>query len=212
MKGNIGLRISDCGFGGKRRRLDGFYQKSAASPKFCFSCFPLLVSCGAFWQTDAAHAVELARTGKYKEAAPALESAVNGGNFDAQVVQSLYYSWVRQGEYTKAREKFEAWAAASPSAAPVRLAADRANVLVGNYEAALTHQYDRQQSVVGVAARSSKSKGARRRLASEIKPTWLTEANHQAFQGGRIRLPADVLSTPHAPCGLPNTSMTRTTC
>src|SRR5256885_544653 len=140
MKENGGWRMADGGWRGLCRNLAGFIHPISAIRNPIFLLLPLLVvSCGAFWQTDAARAVELARSGKYKDAAPSLESAVNGGNFDAQVVESLYYSWIRQGEYTKAREKFEAWAAANPSAAPVRLAAGRANVLVGNYEAALAH-------------------------------------------------------------------------
>src|SRR5215469_17335882 len=99
----------------------------------------LLLSCGALWQSDTKSPVELARTGMYKDAAAALESMVAGGNFEPLVVESLYYSWIRTGEYTKAREKFEAWAAASPNAGPVRLAAARANDLVGNFDRALAH-------------------------------------------------------------------------
>ena len=135
----------------------------------------------------------MARTGKYKEAAPPLESAVNGGNFDPQVVESLYYSWVRQGEYTKAREKFEAWAAANPSAAPVRLAAGRVNVLVGNYDAALTHfNTIVNNPVVGIAAQFERAKvleGTGKRDEANMA----YQAIIQAFQSGRIRLPADVL-------------------
>src|SRR5262245_6661743 len=163
MRGTFGFRIADCRFGGQVRRVAGLLNPQAAirNPKFLLILLLplLLVSCGAFWQTDAAHAVELARTGKYKEAAPPLESAVNGGNFEPQVVHSLYYSWVRQGEYTKAREKFEAWAAANPSAAPVRLAAGRVNMLVGNYDAALTHfNTIVNHPVVGVAAHFERAK------------------------------------------------------
>jgi tetratricopeptide (TPR) repeat protein len=153
----------------------------------------VLLSCGAFWQTDAARAVELARTGQYKEAAPALESAVAGGNFDANVVESLYYAWTRQGEYTRAREKFEAWATANPSAAPVRLAAGRINAIVGNYQAALAHfntvvnhpvvgiaaQFERAQVLEGTGKRSEATQGY--------------EGIIQGFQSGRIRLPGDLL-------------------
>jgi len=99
----------------------------------------LLLSCGALWQSDSKSPVELARTGEYKNAAAALEPMVAGGNFDPLVVESLYYSWIRTGEYTKAREKFEAWSTANPNAGPVRLAAGRINHLTGNYERALTH-------------------------------------------------------------------------
>jgi tetratricopeptide (TPR) repeat protein len=99
----------------------------------------LLLSCGALWQTDVPTAIEQARTGKYKDAASRLEQAVAGGNFDPQVVESLYYSWIRQGEYTRAREKFEAWSGTNANAAPIRLAAGRINHLVGNFDRALTH-------------------------------------------------------------------------
>ena len=99
----------------------------------------LLLSCGALWQSDSKSPVELARTGQYKEAVAALEPMVAKGNFEPLVVESLYYSWTRQGEYTKAREKFEAWSTANPNAGPVRLAAGRINHLTGNYDRALTH-------------------------------------------------------------------------
>jgi tetratricopeptide (TPR) repeat protein len=99
----------------------------------------LLVSCGAMWQSDSKSPVDRARSGEYKEAAAALEPMVAGGNFDPLVVESLFYSWVRTGEYAKAREKFEAWSASNPNAGPVRLAAGRINHLTGNYDRALTH-------------------------------------------------------------------------
>ena len=99
----------------------------------------LLLSCGALWQSDSKSPVELARTGEYKEAAAALEPMVAGGNFDPIVVENLYHSWIRTGEYSKAREKFEAWSTSNPNAGPVRLAAARINHLTGNYERALTH-------------------------------------------------------------------------
>ena len=99
----------------------------------------LLLSCGALWQSDSKSPVELARTGEYKEAAAALEPMVAGGNFDPIVVENLYYSWIRTGEYSKAREKFEAWSATNQNAGPIRLAAGRINHLTGNYERALTH-------------------------------------------------------------------------
>ena len=66
-----------------------------------------------------------ARTGVYKDAAAALEPMVTGGNFDPLVVESLYFSWMRTGEYTKARDKFEAWANANPNAGAIHLAAGR---------------------------------------------------------------------------------------
>src|SRR5262249_36619384 len=117
-----------------------------------------LVSCGAMWQSDSRSPFERARAGEYKEAASALEPMVAGGNFDPPVVESLFYSWVRTGEYTKAREKFEAWSTANPNAGPVRLAAGRINHLTGNYDRALTH-LDPIQSFanVGVAAQYEKA-------------------------------------------------------
>jgi tetratricopeptide (TPR) repeat protein len=83
--------------------------------------------------------MELARTGEYKAAAAALEPMVAGGNFDPLVVESLYYSWVRTGQYAMAREKFEAWAKANPNAGSVRLAAGRINHVTGDYDRALSH-------------------------------------------------------------------------
>jgi len=99
----------------------------------------LLLSCGALWQSDSRSPLELARTGEYKQAAAALEPMVAGGNFDPVVVESLYYSWLRTGEYGKAREKFEGWSKANPNAGSVRLAAGRVNHITGNYDNALTH-------------------------------------------------------------------------
>src|SRR6188474_550955 len=99
----------------------------------------LLLSCGAFWQSDSARAIQSAQTGEYAAAVRTLEPLVAGGNNDSAVVAALYDAWTRQGEYTKARERFDAWATARPNAAPIRLAAGRANHNVGNYAAALTH-------------------------------------------------------------------------
>jgi tetratricopeptide (TPR) repeat protein len=118
----------------------------------------LLLNCGALWQTEKKAPVELARTGMYKEAAAQLESMVASGNFDPLVVESLYYSWIRTGDYTKAREKFESWAAANPNAGPLRLAAARANDLVGNYDRALAHlEPILNFANVGVAAQCEKA-------------------------------------------------------
>jgi tetratricopeptide (TPR) repeat protein len=118
----------------------------------------LLLSCGALWQSDTRSPVELARTGEYKNAAAALEPMVAGGNFDLQVVESLYNSWIRIGEYTKAREKFEAWSTANPNAGPVRLAAGRINHLTGNYDRALVHLNAIQSFAnIGVAAQYEKA-------------------------------------------------------
>jgi len=99
----------------------------------------LLLSCAALWQSDSTRGMQSARTGDYAAAVRALEPLVAGGSNDAASVESLYYSWIRQGEYTKAKERFEAWATARPNAAPIRLAAGRINRLTGNYAAAITH-------------------------------------------------------------------------
>ena len=153
----------------------------------------LLLSCGALWQTDAARAVELARTGQYKEAAPALESAVAGGNFDARVVESLFYSWIRQGDYTKAHDRFEAWSAANASAAPLRLAAGRANVLIGNYDVALMHfSAILNNATVGVAAQYERAQ----LLDATGKRAEALDAYKKligGFQNGSIRFPGDLL-------------------
>jgi tetratricopeptide (TPR) repeat protein len=99
----------------------------------------LLLSCAALWQSDSARAVQAARTGEYAAAVRALEPLVAGGNNEAAIVEALYYSWIRQGEYTRSRERFESWAAARPNAAPIRLAAGRIQHLTGNNAAALAH-------------------------------------------------------------------------
>jgi len=160
MKRDCGLRIADCGFGG--RAVSGRPSKNPKSairnPKFLLALLPLLLlSCGAFWQSDTDRAVELARTGQYAEAAAILEKAVAGGAAQAQVVEALYYSWIRQGEYAKARERFEAWASANGAPA-VRLAAGRINRLAGNHARALTHlDAIQNHAEVGVAARFEKA-------------------------------------------------------
>jgi tetratricopeptide (TPR) repeat protein len=113
----------------------------------------ILLACGAFWQTDAGRAVELARTGNYEEAAAALETAVAGGNTDPDVVQALYHSWIRMGQYSKARERFETWSASNAAAGPIRLAAGRIHRLSGNYAQAIAHLDSILNSPqVGVAA------------------------------------------------------------
>ena len=91
----------------------------------------LLLSCGAMWQSDSRSPIELARTGEYKRAAPLSSRWSRAETSIRPVVESLYYSWVRSGEYTKAREKFEAWATANPNAGPLRLAAGRINHIIG---------------------------------------------------------------------------------
>src|SRR6187549_1500099 len=118
----------------------------------------LLFNDGAFGQQSPAEAVALARKGEYVAAAAALEKAVTAGNFTPAVVESLYYSRIRKGEYLKARDQFESWAKTNPNAAPIRLAAARANRLTGNYAAALTHLNAIQGNAdVGLAARNEKA-------------------------------------------------------
>jgi tetratricopeptide (TPR) repeat protein len=151
----------------------------------------LLLSCGALWQTDANRAVEQARTGQYKDAAAALERAVEGGNVDPQVVESLYYSWIRQGEYAKAREKFDAWASARANAGPIRLAAGRINRIVGEYQKALTH-FDAIQNAAGIAVAAQFEKAkllddtGKRPDAEQIYNRLI-----QGFLNGTIRSPND---------------------
>ena len=118
----------------------------------------LLLNDGAFGQAGPAEAVALARKGDYIAASTALERIVNGGNFTPAVVEGLYYSWIRKGDYLKARNQFDAWSKSNPNAAPIRLAAARANRVTGNYAAALTHLNAIQSSAdVGLAARNEKA-------------------------------------------------------
>src|SRR5580765_231683 len=119
----------------------------------------LLFNDGAFGQqTSPAEAVALARKGEYVAASTALERIVNGGNVTPAVVEGLYNSWIRKGDYVKARNQFEAWSKTNPNAAPIRLAAARADRVTGNYAAALTHLNAIQNSVdVGLAARNEKA-------------------------------------------------------
>ncbi len=157
MKKYFELRISDCEFRGRWRAN----SKSAIRNSKLLVGFLLflLFSCGALWQTDIPGAIEQARTGKYKEAAATLETVVAGGNFDPQVVESLYNAWIRQGEYTKARDRFETWSAANAASAPIRLAAARVNHLTGNFDRALTHLNPIQTAPnIAVAAQFEKAK------------------------------------------------------
>ena len=109
-------------------------------------------------QGTAAEAVSLARKGEYAPAATALERLISGGTVTPAVVEGLYYSWIRQGDYVKARDRFEAWAKATPNAAPIRLAAARVDHLTGKYADALTHLNAIQSNVdVGLAARMEKA-------------------------------------------------------
>jgi len=119
----------------------------------------LLFNDGAFGQqASPAAAVALARKGDYATAAAALEKLVSSGNVTPAVVEGLYYSWIRKGEYVKARNQFETWTKSNPNAAPIRLAAARANRVTGEFAAALTHLNTIQNNVdVGLAARNEKA-------------------------------------------------------
>jgi cellulose synthase operon protein C len=99
----------------------------------------LLLSCAALWQSDSGRAIQAARGGEYAEGIRTLEPLVAGGNNDPAAVDALYNAWIRQGEYTKAKERFDAWAAARPNSAPIRYAAGRVNRIMGNYDVALTN-------------------------------------------------------------------------
>ena len=119
----------------------------------------LLLSCGAFWQSDSARAIQAAKTGEYAAAVRTLEPLVAGGSNDAVAVESLYHAWIYQGEYSRAKERFDAWASARPTSAPIRLAAGRINRLTGNYPAALTHLNAILNSAdVGLAANFEKAR------------------------------------------------------
>jgi cellulose synthase operon protein C len=153
----------------------------------------LLFSCGALWQSDTKSPYELARTGQYKDAAAALEPMVAGGNFDPAIVESLYYSWIRTGQYTKARDKFEEWAKANPNAGAVRLAAGRTNHLIGNYDQALAHiNAALNNANVGIAAQYEKAV-----ILEDIGKREDAEAIYKQlienFQKGIIRAPNDLL-------------------
>ncbi|HEX4998541.1 MAG TPA: tetratricopeptide repeat protein [Terriglobia bacterium] len=102
---------------------------------FCISCR----AGGAVRQASVPEAVEMVHKGEYKDAGPILEQAVAGGSNDPAVVQGLYEFWTRQGQYTVARDRFEAWSKARPTSAPIRLAAARVNRSTGNYAAAIAH-------------------------------------------------------------------------
>jgi tetratricopeptide (TPR) repeat protein len=152
----------------------------------------LLFSCGAFWQSDTNRAIDQARKGEYQAAAGVLERAVESGNIDPQVVESLYYSWIRQGEYSKAREKFEAWAAARPNAGPIRLAAGRIDNITGDYAQALSH-LNAIQNFAGLSAAAQYEKA--RVLAETGKrneATALYKGIVDAYQNGVYRRAADL--------------------
>ena len=146
--------------GGSRSELDpGNFRGNFRSFVLSSLLLGLLVAgCGALGQSDNASPLERARRGDYAAAARALESMVESGNTSPEVVESLYYSWTHQGEYERAREGFEAWSQENPNAGPIRLAAARANRIVGSYDRALEHLEEVLTFAdVGTAARFEKA-------------------------------------------------------
>jgi tetratricopeptide (TPR) repeat protein len=100
----------------------------------------LVAGCGALGQTDNASPLERADRGDYAGAARALEDLVEDGiDVSPPAVEALYFSWIRQGEYEHALERFEELTEANVDSGPLRLAAARANTVTGNYERALEH-------------------------------------------------------------------------
>ncbi len=153
----------------------------------------LLVSCGALWQTDSNRAIEEARTGNYKAAADVLERVVEDGKSDPQIVESLYYSWIRQGEYSKARSKFEAWADARPNDGPVRLAAGRIDRITGNYAKSLTYL----NSVLNFAGISTAAQLEKAKVLDDTgkrdEAAALYKKILDAYQNGMSRSSSDLL-------------------
>ena len=158
------------------------------APFLLVSC-GTLVGCGALAQNDNADPVEKARRGDYAAAAVGLEMMVAGGNTSRPVVESLYFSWIRQGEYEQARARFEDLAADHPNAGPIRLAAARANRLTGNPERALAHLDEVLNFAdVGVASRHEKAivleEVGRRDESREIYTDLIERFNDGFIRGG----------------------------
>jgi len=153
----------------------------------------LLLSCGALWQTDVPTAVAMVHKGDYRAAAPILEQAVGGGNHDAAVVENLYYSWVRQGEYAKAKERFDGWAASNDKAGPIRLAAARVNHILGNYPQAIAHlNAILNYSDVGPAAQYEKAE-ILEETGKRDESLAIYQKLIQSFQNGSMRDPANLV-------------------
>ncbi len=118
----------------------------------------LVAGCGASGQTDDPGPLERASRGEYAAAARELADMVAEGDFSPSVVETLYQSLIRQGQYEEARERFEELAESNGDSGPLRLAAARSNRLTGNYERALEHVELILTSVeVGVAAMYEKA-------------------------------------------------------
>jgi tetratricopeptide (TPR) repeat protein len=154
---------------------------------------PLLVTgCGALGQSDNASPQELARRGDYREAARSLDAMVESGSADAAAVESLYYSWIRQGDYETAQRRFEELSGARPDDENIRLAAARSNRITGNYERGLEHLESVASSPdVGVAVLYEKAvlleEVGRRDEASEIYRNLI-----RRFQNGTVRTGNDL--------------------
>ena len=118
----------------------------------------LVAGCGASGQTDDPGPLERASRGEYAAAARTLADMVAEGDFSPSVVETLYHSLIRQGQYEEARERFEELAEANGDSGPLRLAAARSNRLTGNYERALEHvELILTSAEVGVAAMYEKA-------------------------------------------------------
>ena len=118
----------------------------------------LVAGCGASGQTDDPGPLERASRGEYAAAARELADMVAEGDFSPSVVETLYHSLIRQGQYEEARERFEELAEANGDSGPLRLAAARSNRLTGNYERALEHvELILTSAEVGVAAMYEKA-------------------------------------------------------
>ena len=118
----------------------------------------LVAGCGASGQTDDPGPLDRAQRGEYAAAARGLADMVAEGDFSPAVVESLYHSLIRQGQYEQARERFEELAEANGDSGSLRLAAARSNRLTGNYERALEHvELILTSADVGVAAMHEKA-------------------------------------------------------
>ena len=160
---------------------------------FGFVLVICLAGCGALGQTENVTPLEQARRGEYAAASVALEAMIVNGDTSPEVVESLYYSWIRQGEYNHALERFEALATGNPNAGPVRLAAARVNKVTGNYDQALAHlETILNFADVGVAAHIEK--------AEVLRQTGHREEGRQIhndlierFQDGIVRAPEQMI-------------------
>lgn len=87
--------------------------------------------CGALGQTESPGRET------YAEEAARLAPLVESGDAAADIVEDLYFAWIRSGQYALARSRFEELAAEHPNSGAIGLAAARAIRGVGDYERAL---------------------------------------------------------------------------